>query len=328
MGIVKLLPPTNNLKLIPSSGGGLISTIGNSLTKQISSPAIGKQNYIDDFLPSEPKVASDDIGQYTFLLYGVPKIGKTTVFSSWPKAIFFCTEPGTKGLEIFEYNSTNGGIYDWNVFRKGVDLLCSNRGKFQTVVIDTVDRAYDMCRDWVCKELGIEYPGEDEGGKQDRGISWNKVKTEFLTQIHRISQSGHGLCLTSHSKENIIKSRGGEQFSKIIPSMSGQARSVIEAIVDYFFYAEYVKDARILMCGGDETIWAGARSSKDNKNFPRFIPMVQEGTYDLILAAFRGEYHGLDISTIIPGRITTETGLKYLQKLRTDSAMKLVKKPN
>ena len=77
-------------------------------------------------LPTEKKAVVKDIGLFTWLLYGREKIGKTTVMASWPDAIFFTTEPGTKGMSIFEYNHEEGGITDWQKFKDGVKLLEDN----------------------------------------------------------------------------------------------------------------------------------------------------------------------------------------------------------
>jgi len=258
-------------------------------------------------LPTAKKKKNENLMEYTILIYGREKIGKTTLFSSFPDALFLATEPGTKGLEIFEFNHEDGGVKNWEIFRRAVDLL-EGTDDFSNVVIDTVDRAYDMCLDWTCEKHGIEYPGTDAAGKEDFGKSWRAIKDEFLVQIHRILQTGRGLCFTSHAKEETIKTRSGISYDRIYPTMSGQARKVIEALVDFFFYAEYVRDRdgntrRILITQGDETVWAGARASM-GENFPRFLPIEKEGGFETIKRAFEGKYHGINPDELIPAKNT------------------------
>jgi hypothetical protein len=284
-----------------------------------------KQDLSSLSLPTEPKEPNHDLGDYLLLIYGREKIGKTKMLSSFPNAIFFSTEPGSKGLRIYEFNAEDGAVRNWDIFRKGVDLLEKNRGQFKTVIIDTVDRAYDMCLDWVCENKGIEYPGQDSDGKEDFGKSWRAVKMEFLDAIHRLSQAGYGIVFTSHAKETEIKTRTGEKYWRIFPTMSGQARAVVEAIVDLFFYAEYVRGAdgttqRILVCEGDETIWAGARETVA-ETFPRFLPLLKEGGYDVIKSAFLGEDVGLDPATFLPTKQTSNTGRTFIQKAKTKAAV-------
>lgn len=288
---------------------------------KVATPVVRKAGPVDIPLPDEPKPKETDITKYTLLLYGREKIGKTTALASFPGAIFFSTEPGSKGLEIFDYNHENGGVKDWEVFRAGVRALIANPSKFKTVIIDTVDRAYDMCLDWVCEHKGIEYPGTDASGKEDFGKSWRAVKQEFVEQIHALAQAGLGICFTSHCTETEFKTRSGDKFTRIQPSMSGQARKVIEAMVDLFFYAEYMRtpegaNQRVVICQGDETIWAGARETVAEE-FPAFLPLQKRDWFDVVQGAFNGEYHGLDAKTLLPAKGTMKTTAEFLGRART-----------
>jgi len=289
-------------------------------------------------LPTGPKEPDKDFSHYMLLIYGREKAGKTLTFASFPNALFATTEPGTKGLRIHEFNSEHGGITDWDVFRRMVELLVSEAENptYRTVVVDTADRAYDMCLEWVCANLSIPYPGEDSSGQADYGKSWRAVKDEFLSQIHRLLQAGYGIGFTSHVRETEIKTRSGEKYTRIFPSMSNQARSVIEALVDFFFYAEHAKNTageniRILVCEGDEAIWAGARPV-DGVTFPRFLPLLKESGYDVIVEVFRGDPVGLDPLTLLPGKQTTKTGREFLGRAKVQGrgrggGSKKVRKP-
>jgi hypothetical protein len=152
---------------------------------------------------------------------------------------------------------------------------------------------------------------------------------EFLEQIHKLEQSGRGVCFTSHAREETIKTRSGDKYTRIFPSMSRQARTVIEAIVDFFFYAEYVKDGegnpiRILVCHGDETVWAGARNA-GALDFPQFIPMHPRDGYTIIRDAFLGKPVGLNPQTFMPAKSTSQTGRDFILKARTRAAVQSVR---
>ncbi len=276
-------------------------------------------------LPTEKKEVSTDLRDYTLLVYGREKIGKTTFFSTFPDCLFFCTEPGSKGLHIFDFNSDHGGCKNWDIVRKGVQLLEKHPTRFKNVCFDTVDRAYDMCLDWICKKRGIEYPGQDEYGREDFGKSWRAVKQEFIDIIHRILQLGMGLCFTSHAVESQVESRSGNKYTRIHPSMSNQGRKVIEALVDLFFYADYMRSPdggtqRVLVTEGDEVIWAGQREV--GVPLPRLIPLTAKGGYDILAAAFKGEDVGLDPQTLIPTNTATDTIAKFYRDVRTQAAKK------
>jgi hypothetical protein len=182
-----------------------------------------------------------------------------------------------------------------------------------------------MCLDYVCKYQGIEYPGQDSGGEKDFGKSWRAVKQEFMKQMHRLLRMNLGLAMTSHSKEEEIKRRGtGERYSIIRPSMSNQARAVVEALVDLFIYAEYFQDKqgkvhRVLICEGDDTVWAGTRATGSGKSFPRFLPLLEKEGFKVIDQAFRTGEGGINPSDLMRGKLTSKTSEEFLRKKKKEN---------
>lgn len=264
-------------------------------------------------LPTKMSKANPDVRRYVTLLYGRAGVGKTTLAASYPGAVFLPTEPGTKGLDTYEIPEDGTGIRNWDQVRAAVDVLEADGAKtFQTVVIDTVDRAYEMAMAWTCEQLGIEHVSEDASGKRDRsGKGWTELKKEFTTQLYRLIEAGYGLVLTSHSKVASIESSTGLEYDVIQPSMSGQALGVIKSITDCIFYAEFVKSAgdgrtkRILVTEGDELILAKARGP-----WPKFLPLPRDGGYELIRDAFAGKDVGLDPGDIIVSKQTDDPAAK------------------
>jgi len=279
-------------------------------------------------LPSTPRDIESDLRKYITLIYGREGIGKSTFFASFPGIIFFSTEPGTAGLEVLDFNWEEGGVTSWEIFQRGVELLVKEGpGRIKNVVIDTIDRAYDLCNVYICKELGIAHVGEDKSGKSDRsGKGWSQLKKEFVFQLYRLTQAGFGLGLTSHMKMTEIESHSGDKYNVIIPSMSGQAFGVVRAITAYIFYAEYIKDTsgdtqRILITEGDELITA-----KHRGEFPRFIKMEEDNGYQVFKDAFDGKDIGLDPSDFNSSKKTSKVGQASIKKTQMDNARKPGKK--
>jgi hypothetical protein len=271
-------------------------------------------------LPEFPKIPELDILLYMFLIYGREKIGKTTLLSSWPGALFFSTEPGTKGLSIREL-----AMFNWWDILDGVQLLEETpiTDANRVIMFDTGDRAYDFALTHVCDRLGIPYPGEDDEGKADFGKSWRAVRQEFLSVIERILNTGRGICFTSHAREGEISTRSGQKYTRIYPSMSKQAREVIEALVDVFFYADYMRSldgetVRVLVCEGDETVWAGYRQCAGK--FPRLLPLVEPNGFDVIHQAFRGEHPGIDPRSLATTRETSASAAKLITRMKQADA--------
>jgi len=242
---------------------------------------------------------------FWLFLYGREKIGKTTFLSSYPDSIFFATEPGVRGLPVYEFNEAGGGVYDWGVFLAGVAALEAEPGRFRTVIIDTADRAYDMALDYVCRKRDIEYPGQDSDGREDFGKSWRAVKDEFTAAIARIAATGRTVVFTSHAKTETVKTRSGVSYDRVFPTLSGQGRKVLEPMVDFFWIAEYLRDTsgttrRVVITQGDEFLWAGSRAI-GGAAVPRYLPLLAEGGYDMLCQAFAGEDVGIDPADIMPG---------------------------
>lgn len=272
-------------------------------------------------LPDSPKVACEDFFLYASLFYGRPGVGKTTLATRFPDSLLLSCERVSKGISCFDFNSENGGVTSWPIFKAAVELLEQNPDRFKTVVIDTIDAAYNHCMDWVCKEMGIAYPKEDDFGK-----SWKAISKEFIAVMDRLWATGRGIVFISHAKEVQIQSHSGEKYTRIQPTMSGQAYAFIKAKTDFVFYCEYYRDTegnpiRIMVTSGDDVV-----DAKSAGSLPRFLPMRKEDGVETILAAFRGEDVGLDPANLRSGKETSKAGKNLIEKARVESVKGAVKK--
>lgn len=273
--------------------------------KSPSLPGKGKVTISLPGLPTSPKRPEADPLRFTYLLYGREGIGKTTHYASYPDTLFLSTEPGTKGQVIYEYNSGDGGCRSWEFVRHAASLLHSD-DHFRFVVIDTVDRAFDLCLDYVCAKMDIPYPGEDSEGREDYGKSWNAIKDEFMDVIHTIEHSGKGLAFISHEKEEQVRTKSGDRFTLIRPSYGKTATKVLSALVDFGFYCTYSKSAdgsqrRIMFTEGDELVWGKHREVQyPIHHLPLVLPITPRNGYEILMAGFAGEKVGLDPRTLVP----------------------------
>lgn len=248
-----------------------------------------KKSTVEYFLPEEMSVPVNDLGGYTLLIYGKKKIGKTTLASMFnkigKKVLFLFFEPGGKGLRLYQEQMTS-----WRKFTRFVDLLKKDK-EFGTIVIDTADYAYDDCLTDVCFNMGISHPADEAYGK-----GWNAVKTEFTKQIRTLLRSGKGVIFISHQKDITDEDRDGVEFERTTNTLSGQAREVIEGLVDIWANYDYnSKGDRILTILGSKNVDAGHRLKERFKHTDgtriRKINMgnsEQEG-YDNFLKAFNNK---------------------------------------
>ena len=265
-------------------------------------------------LPTKMLEPEQDFSKYIAMLYGQSGIGKTTALAEWPSSVFLATEPGTLGLKRWEIPADGSGIHSWEEFVAAIDLLVETKddpaNKFKTVAIDTWDKAYDLCMDFTCRELGIAHVSEDRTGKSDRsGKGWTTLKGEFTFQVLRIVNAGYGLTMTSHSKVVTITRHGGDEYDLIQPSCSGQALDVAKKITDCIFYCEYAKNSegdRVIITQGDDLVLAKGRSDPTSDGWPKYLPMPKNKVYETILAAFQGKHLGIAAGEMVISKRAAE----------------------
>lgn len=243
-------------------------------------------------LPTRPSEASDEMGDYTTLLYGIKKIGKTSMCQFFPDAFFLMLEPGAKALSVYQTCDENGRpriIKTWAEYKQWVVLLEKEK-KFKTIVVDTVDRLFKLCERYACQKLAITHPSEAEWGK-----GWGAVRDEFDEWVlGRLLGMGKGVVFISHAKEAEIKTRVGDVYHKITSTMSNQAKEAIEGVVDLWCHYNYDGKDRVLTVGGDDHVDAGQRVEehfwyKDSDERVKDIPMgnTSKEAYENLVLAFQ-----------------------------------------
>jgi hypothetical protein len=235
---------------------------------------------LDLSLPDEATEPEDDLWKSLILIFGEKKIGKTELLAQVPNAIFLATEVGYKGLRIFKRDVTS-----WKE-AKGYAKLLKKDKQYKLVVIDIADILYDLCFVYVCEKMMIDHPNDEAFGK-----AWYEIKKEFESLFLSLAQTGKGVALISHAEEKEVKMRDGDTYDRIMPTMSKQARKVIEGMVDVWACYQYEGRRRVLTIAGDDHVAAGHRFGErfrtpDGRPL-RHIDMgrtAQEGYRNLMLA--------------------------------------------
>jgi len=178
-------------------------------------------------LPKEKTKTVNDINSLTALIYGPSKIGKSTFCSRAEKALFLSTEPGLNSLEVFKID-----IKNWEDLLNACKEIEAGEHEFKTIVIDTIDNAYQMCRDYFCKKNNVEHESD---------IAWGKcyalINAEFQRVINKLAFLPYGLILVSHSMDKEVESRTGK-YTKTIPTIPEKARQILIGLVDLILFCD------------------------------------------------------------------------------------------
>lgn len=178
-------------------------------------------------LPTTPTPAKTDIGQISMLVYGPPKIGKSTLASQAPGAIFLATEAGLNHLETYQVP-----IDSWQTMLNALSELAHGGHGFRTIVIDTVDNAATMCKEHVCRKLGVDDPSDLGYGK-----GFGAINKEWRRVIDKLLALPYGVVLISHANEVETQDAKGTTNLTVRPTITGKMRQIALGSVDVIVFA-------------------------------------------------------------------------------------------
>jgi hypothetical protein len=227
-------------------------------------------------LPTKKTAPKPQLADYTILLYGQSKSGKSTWCSQADDALFLATEPGLNALEVFQIP-----IKSWEDMLAACAEVAEGKHKFKTIIIDTIDNAYKMCADFICGKAKVEHESDLAYGK-----GYALVHNEFQRVLNKLAFLPYGLILISHSQTREVDTRTGK-INRVVPTLPDKARKIVVGLVDMILYCdlEQTKDAegktvtqRVLRTKPHVNYDAGDRTGR----LPEVLPM----NYSAFVAAF------------------------------------------
>lgn len=227
-------------------------------------------------LPTAKTPPKTDMADISLLLYSQPKLGKTTWCANADGALFLATEAGLNHLETFQVP-----IACWEDLLNACADIAKGDHPFRTVVIDTVDNAYRLCVDYVCRQLGITHESEAPYGR-----AYGQITNEFTRVLTKLSLLPYGLYLVSHAQHETLETRTGT-ITRMVPTLPDKARKIVLGLVDLILYLdlEPCRDAegntqyqRVIRTKPTTTYEAGDRTGR----LPETLPL----DYQVFIEAF------------------------------------------
>jgi len=207
----------------------------------------------------KPTVISRDLSAKYILLYSKPKVGKTSFAAQLPRNLFLATEIG--------YNAINGitaqKITKWGDIKTAVKQLKDPRARemFDTVTIDTITIAADLCEKFILSREGVTKLNEIPYGQ-----GWKMVSKELSDTLREITMLGFGLIMICHSKEkqSPYTDAEGNAITSVEPDLNKNVYTVCNALCDLIAYIGVEFDSegnsqRWLYTRQTPTIFAGSR---------------------------------------------------------------------
>lgn len=238
-----------------------------------------------DLLNIQPHQVSRDLRGYSVFFYGDPKTGKTTTAAKFPNSLLLAFEKG--------YNAIPGimaqPINSWAEFKKVLRQLKDEKvkEKFSTIIIDTVDIAYDYVNKYICANAKRSDGGFGVDNISDIpfGKGYGMVSQEFDESLRSIVQMDYGLVLISHATDKTFTDEEGKEYNKIVPTLDKRATNIVSRMADIIGYSRSVtegedqKTVTKLFIRGTTRYMAGSRF--------KYTPDYIDFTYDNLVDAIK-----------------------------------------
>ena len=186
-----------------------------------------------NLLDIQPHIVSRSLHGYSVLLYGEPKSGKTTMATKFPNHLLLGFEKGWNAIPGAMAQPVNS----WSEFKKIIRQLKDDKVKarFETIIIDTVDIAYDYCEKYICSNNSVDTIGDIAYGK-----GFKLAAKEFDECLRSILQMNYGLVMISHATDKTFKDQNGVEYNQIIPTLDNKPRNIVSRMTDIIGYSRIV----------------------------------------------------------------------------------------
>ena len=221
------------------------------------------------------------------VIYGPEGIGKSTLAANnMPAPLFLDTEDGTCQLDVDRVP-----VRSIDDLRDAMAALLAEAKagtcEYKSVVLDTADRLWMMCADYVCAENNwkdIEQPGYGKG----YAVVAGKFRSLF-GGFDKLMRAGLHVCIVCHAKVDRIVPPDNTEYNKYLIKISApnkqaeQSREYVKEWCDTLLFCHYQiavdQEKKRLVGGGNEatrvvsTVPTPAWEAKNRFGLPAELPM-------------------------------------------------------
>ena len=247
-----------------------------------------------DIFNIQPTTISRDLKGKFVCIYSLPKVGKTSMACQFPKNLLCAFEKG--------YNAIAGvkpiDVTKWSDLKLVLRQLEKPEARllYDTVTIDTVGIAWEMCEQFVCAQNGVQKIADIPWGG-----GYSACKKEFESCLRKITQLGYGLVIIAHVDKRTEKRADDSEVEILGPAIPKRAYEIVNQLVDIIGYIDVTWDEegnseRWLYTRKTPTVMAGSR-------FKYLAPKIKFGYQELVNAIS----DAIDQSEKLDGAMVVET---------------------
>jgi len=166
------------------------------------------------------------------LIYGPPKLGKSTLAGSTKNALMIPTEDRVSHIDCDKTDV----IHDFKEIYDIFDFLMKGKSGYKRIIIDTLDWLEPLLHKHICEKNGFKSLTDDHNKETtfQKGLKYHAVagwKT-FLHNCDVLRESGTDIIFTAHSNVITINPPDTDSYDKYVMKIDKNALSVVEEWAD------------------------------------------------------------------------------------------------
>ena len=166
------------------------------------------------------------------VIYGPPKMGKSTLVSSAPDALLIPTEDRVRHIDCAKTDVVQNFEEVMSIFE-----YLSNQKQYKTVIVDTLDWMEPMVHSYICKKKGFKslIDDSDKNVNYGRGLKFHAAEgwKLFLQNCDILRETASmNIILVAHSAVEKVSPPDADAYDRYTMKLDKNAVAVVEEWAD------------------------------------------------------------------------------------------------
>lgn len=207
------------------------------------------------------------------VIYGPEGVGKSSLANNFPKPLFIDTEGSTVELDTDRLPRPSS----WQMLKQQIDWYKGQIGRFETLIIDTLDWAEALCNQQICANHGVK--GIEDIGYGKGYVFSTEEFGRLLNMLSDVIDMGSHVVLVAHSQ--IVKFEQPDEMGaydryqlKLGKGTGSRTAALVKEWADMVLFINYKtysvatdKDGKKFKAqGGQRVVYATHHPAWDAKN--------------------------------------------------------------